>query len=170
MSEKELGRVEILSRVAAGEWKVVDAAELMGLCYRQTKRLWGRYRQGGAQALQHGNTGRPSNRAKPRKFRERVLRLVRSKYGGEVGERFGPTLAAEHLESDDGVPVDSETLRRWMLAEGLWSRERKRKQHRRMGTHHPRDISNELRVGTFLKSFDTNPGFCLTNQFPPHRI
>jgi transposase-like protein len=60
-----------------------------------------------------------------------VLRLVRRRYGGEVGERFGPTLAAEHLQSDEGLKVDHETLRRWMLAEGLWSRERKRKQHRR---------------------------------------
>jgi hypothetical protein len=59
------------------------------------------------------------------------LGLVRRKYGGEAGERFGPTLAAEHLQSDDGLKVDHETLRRWMLAEGLWSRERKRKQHRK---------------------------------------
>ena len=131
MSEKELGRVEILSRVAAGGLKLVEAAELLGLCYRQTKRLWRRYRRGGGQALQHGNAGRPSNRAKPRKFREQVLRRVRDKYGGEPGERLGPTLAAEHLAADDGLEVDSETLRRWMLAEGLWSRERKRKQHRR---------------------------------------
>ena len=61
----------------------------------------------------------------------KVLRLVENKYGGEPGERFGPTLAAEHLEQDDRLPVDAETLRRWMLAEGLWSRERKRKQHRK---------------------------------------
>ena len=131
MSRKELARVEVLARVAAGEMQLVDAAELLGVCYRQAKRLWRRYRQGGAAALQHGNAGRPSNRAKPRKFRERVLRWVRSKYGGEAGERFGPTLAAEHLASDDGLRVDAETLRRWMLAAGLWSRERKRKQHRR---------------------------------------
>jgi hypothetical protein len=60
-----------------------------------------------------------------------VLRLVREKYGGAVGERFGPTLAAEHLASEDGLAVDAETLRRWMLTEGLWSRERKRRQHLR---------------------------------------
>jgi hypothetical protein len=48
-----------------------------------------------------------------------------------VGERFGPTLAAEHLDSEDGLQLDAETLRRWMLAEGLWSRERRRPRHRR---------------------------------------
>jgi len=131
MSEQELRRAEVLSRVKAGEWKVVDAAELMRLSYRQAKRLWERYREEGAKGLQHGNAGRRSNRAKAAEFREQVVERVRRKYGGEPGERFGPTLAAEHLESDEGLPVDHETLRRWMLAEGLWSRQRKRKQHRR---------------------------------------
>jgi hypothetical protein len=60
-----------------------------------------------------------------------VLRLVGKKYSGEQGERFGPTLAAEHLASDDGVEVNAQTLRRWMLSEGLWSRARKRRMHRK---------------------------------------
>lgn len=131
MSEQELGRAEVLGRVKAGELGVEEAAELLGLSYRQGKRLWRRYREGGARALQHGNAGRRSNRAKPREFREQVLRRVRDQYGGEPGERFGPTLAAEHLAADDGLQVDAETLRRWMLAAGLWSWERKRRQHRR---------------------------------------
>jgi hypothetical protein len=48
---------------------------------------------------------------------------------GSEEERFGPTLAAEHLGEEDGIAIDHETLRRWMLAEGLWSRQRKRKKH-----------------------------------------
>jgi hypothetical protein len=47
-----------------------------------------------------------------------------------VDERFGPTLAAEHLASEDGVTVHHDTLRRWMLVAGLWSRARKRSPHR----------------------------------------
>ena len=90
-----------------------------------------RYREEGATGLKHRSAGRPSHRAHEPKFRRKVLQLVRKKYGGPVGERFGPTLAAEHLESEDRLKVDGETLRRWMLAEGLWSRERKRQAHRR---------------------------------------
>ncbi len=131
MSRRELRRVEAMARVQAGELKLVGAAELVGVSYRQGKRVWRRYREQGPEGLKHGNAGRPSNRAKPQAFREKVLRLVRNKYGGEEGERFGPTLAAEHLEQDDRLPVDPETLRRWMLGAGLWSRGRKRKQHRR---------------------------------------
>ena len=131
MNERELRRVGVLTRVEAGELKLRHAAELMGRSYRQALRVWARYRAAGPEGLQHRNAGRRSNRAKPEKFRKKVLRLVRKKYGGEEGERFGPTLAAEHLEADDGQKIDHETLRRWMLAEGLWSRGRKRKQHRR---------------------------------------
>ncbi len=131
MSKRELGRVEVLARVRSKQLRVVDAGRLLRVSYRQAKRLWKRYRQEGAAGLKHRSAGRPSNRAQEEKFRRKVLRLVREKYGGPVGERFGPTLAAEHLASEDGLKVDAETLRRWMLAEGLWSRERKRRQHRR---------------------------------------
>ncbi len=131
MSKKELGRVEVLARVRSQQLRVVDAGVLMRVSYRQAKRLWKRYREEGAGGLKHRSAGRPSNRAHELKFRRKVLQLVREKYGGAVGDRFGPTLAAEHLASEDGLQVDAETLRRWMLAEGLWSRERKRRRHRR---------------------------------------
>jgi transposase len=131
MSKRELGRVEALARVRSKQLRLVDAARLMRVCYRQAKRVWRRYREEGAAGLKHRSAGRPSHHAHEQKFRRNVLRLVRAKYGGPVGERFGPTLAAEHLASEDGLQVDAETLRRWMLAEGLWSRERKRRRHRR---------------------------------------
>jgi hypothetical protein len=131
MSRRELGRVEVLARVKSRQLRVVDAAVLMGVCYRQAKRLWKRYGEGGAAGLKHRSAGRRSNRAYAEPWRRKVLGLVREKYGGRVGERFGPTLAAEHLVCEDGLLVEAETLRRWMLAEGLWSRERRRRRHRR---------------------------------------
>ncbi len=130
MSGKELKRVEVLSRVKRGELKLTEAAELLEVSYRQAKRLKKRYRLGGSQALVHGNVGRSSNRADTER-RERVLDLVRENYSGEPHERFGPTLASEHLEADHRIRVPRETLRRWMLSAGLWSRRRKRKAHRK---------------------------------------
>src|SRR5882672_9290129 len=130
MSKRELGRVEILTRVRSQQLRVVDAGRLLRVSYRQAKRLWQRYREEGAAGLKHRSAGRSSYRACDQKFREKVLGRVREKYGGAVGERFGPTLASEHLASEDGLKVHAETLRRWMLAEGLWSRERKRRRHR----------------------------------------
>src|ERR1039457_7128959 len=91
MSLRELRRVEVLARVKSKELKVLDAASLVGVSYRHAKRLWKRYREEGAQGLKHRNAGRASARAKPARFRRRVMRLVREKYG--EGERG----AAQHL-------------------------------------------------------------------------
>lgn len=130
MNEWELKRTAVFSRVAERAWTLAQAAERLGVSYRQGKRLWKRYQAEGPAGLVHGNVGRASNRAKPESLRRRVLGLIRKKYGGEPGQRFGPTLAAEHLASEDGIEIGVATLRRWMLAEGLWSRARKGARHR----------------------------------------
>ena len=130
MSAKELTRVEVLSRVKAGTLSLRSAAQLLAVSYRQAKRLARRYRAEGAKGLKHRSAGGTSNHARPPAERERALALVREKYSGPIDRRFGPTLAAEHLASEDGVTVHHDTLRRWMLAGGLWSRARKRSPHR----------------------------------------
>jgi transposase len=131
MSDRELNRAAVLAQVKSGSWKLVEAAERMEVSYRQAKRLWKRYRSKGAKGLVHGSAGRASNRAKPKKIRTKVVRLIREKYSGEVGIRFGPTLATEHLASEDQIELSATTVRRWMLAEGLWSRARKVRAHRK---------------------------------------
>ena len=165
MSSKELRRAGVLARVESGELKLVDAAVMMGMSYRQSKRLAKRYREGGTQGLKHGSAGRESNRRKPKKFRERVLRLVGKKYSGEEGERFGPTLAAEHLASDDDVEVNAQTLRRWMLAEGLWSRARKRRMHRKRRERKEHVGELVQMDGSFHDWLEERgPGGCLMNM------
>ena len=114
-----------MGRVKAGSLRLTEAWELLAVSYRQTKRIWARYRKGGAKALQHGNCGQSSNRAHPETFRQAVLRQVRERYAD-----FGPTLAAEHLGEEDGLAVHAETLRRWMGEAGLWRRARRRQPYR----------------------------------------
>jgi hypothetical protein len=72
----------------------------------------------------HRLRGRPSNHGSDAGFRRRVLRAHRQRYPA-----FGPTLAAEKLAAD-GLAVGPETLRRWLLAAGLWERKRYRDPHR----------------------------------------
>jgi hypothetical protein len=54
-----------------------------------------------------------------------VLSAYRKRYGD-----FGPTFAVEKLEEDEGVKISDETLRQWLIKEGLWQGKRKRKEHR----------------------------------------
>jgi len=133
MSVRELKRIEVFARVKAGTLKVKDAAVLLGVCERQGKRLWREYRRKGPRGLRHRSAGKRSNRAKSTAWRRKVVGLYRRKYGGNAKRDeapFGPTLAAEHMGKDDQTPVHPETLRRLLIAEGLWARKRKGVAHR----------------------------------------
>ena len=126
MSSRERDRLEVLGRVKRGELTLVKASELLGLSYRQAKRVYGRYREQGAAGLVHGLRGRASNRRCDAGLREQVLEAYRLKYGD-----FGPTLASEYLAREEGLVVGVETLRRWLLGAGLWRSRRSRPVHRR---------------------------------------
>lgn len=129
MSTKEMRRGLVLAQVAAGELPLTAAARQLAVSYRHAKRLYQRYKAQGRLGVRHGNVGRRSNRAVPPSEQATVLDLVRTHYGGMAargaGQRFGPTLAAEHLWLEHGRLVPVPTLRRWMLADGLWSRQRR---------------------------------------------
>jgi hypothetical protein len=126
MSAKELRRVAALSRVQDESWNLAEAARHLKISYRQAKRAWARYQQAGNAGLLHRLRGRPSNHGRHCQQREQALDLYRQKYAD-----YGPTLAAECLAAEDGLQVSVSSLRRWLLAEGLWTRERRRAKHRR---------------------------------------
>ncbi len=113
----------VLSEWKAGRLKLVEAAEAMGVGYRQAKRIGRRYQQQGAAGLVHQLRGRPGGRRRPEELRRRVLERYRQRYPD-----FGPTLAAEHL-AREGLRVDHETLRRWLKAAGEWTPRRHRQKH-----------------------------------------
>ncbi len=129
MSDRELTRAAVLARMLDGKLTSADGAELLALSVRQVKRLRKRFVTLGAKGLIHSNVSRLSNHARPLEERSRVIDLIRERYSGPAergpGQRFGPTLAAEHLASEDGLEIPVSTLRRWMRAEGLWGRKRK---------------------------------------------
>ena len=59
MSSRELERVEVMGRVAKHSLKLVHAAEILRMSYRQVKRLCKVYRQGGAAGLKQGMRAGP---------------------------------------------------------------------------------------------------------------
>jgi hypothetical protein len=137
MSRKEQVRLEVFARVKAGEVTRVTASALLGLSYRQTLRSYARYAAGGAAGLTHGLRGRASNRGVDAAHRRAVLAAYRGSYAG-----FGPTLASEQMLAREKLSVDHETLRRWLVAEGLWKGSRKRQKHRsrRVRREHAGDL------------------------------
>src|SRR5712691_265321 len=124
MSVKERRRVEVLSRVRDGQVSVSVAAGLLGVSERQAWRLKRRYAAGGGGGRVPALRGRASNNKADEAARSAVLKVYRSKYAG-----FGPTLACEYL-LEDGHAVSHDTLGRWLHAEGLFEKRRKRGKHR----------------------------------------
>jgi len=128
VSDGELRRLEVLRDVDRGGLPVRAAAQLLGRSERQVWRLLREFRAAGAVGLVSKKRGRPSNRRTAAAVRAAALWIVRQKYAD-----FGPTLAAEKLAAEHGFSFSSETLRKWMIADGLW---RDRKQ--RKSIHQPR--------------------------------
>ena len=128
MSDEELRRLEVLRDVDRGGLPVRAAAQLLGRSERQVWRLLKEFRATGAAGLVSKKRGRPSNRRTAAAVRTAALWIVRQNYAD-----FGPTLAAEKLAAEHGFSFSSETLRKWMIADGLW---RDRKQ--RKSIHQPR--------------------------------
>lgn len=124
MSRNERRRLEVLGRVKRAELTLTKAAQLMKVSYRQAKRIYRRYRRQGDKGLVHRLRGRPSNRKTDAKTRQQILERYQERYGD-----FGPTLATEYL-AKDSLQVSAETLRGWLVAEGLWRKRRKRSAHR----------------------------------------
>ncbi len=125
MSDRELNRVEVLSQVSRGRMTAVAAASVLGLSRRQVHRLLKRFETEGAASIRHKARGRPSNRRIDPGLREFAVSLVREQFSD-----FGPTLAAEMLETHHGLKVSRETLRKWMQDAGIWlSRKQRRTFH-----------------------------------------
>ena len=133
MSKRELNRLDVLARLDGDKLSVAVAAGLMNITPRQTYRLLGRYRNGGASAIADQRRGRPSNNRLPDTVRDHATALVREFYPD-----FGPTLAAEKLAERHDLRVSRETLRNWMRQAGIWASraERKRIQQPRYRREH----------------------------------
>ena len=73
MNRNERDRVTIMAWVKQRALTLVAAAGLLGLGYRQAKRVWQRYQTQGDAGLVHRSRGRPSGRRTAPAVRERVL-------------------------------------------------------------------------------------------------
>jgi transposase len=125
MNQRERDALSVLKTVLSGERSQADAAALLGLSTRQVRRILARLKRHGDRVVVHGLRGKPSNHKAPEQFKKAVLDAYAKSYPG-----FGPTLAAEKLSQDHGLEVCRETLRRWLLDEGLLDRKRRREPHR----------------------------------------
>lgn len=105
MNDRELQRFSVIQDVLHCNLSRQDASRILGISYRQLSRLIKSFVRFGAAYLAHGNRGKPKAQA---------LNILSERYPD-----FGPTFAHEKLTEQHHINVSLETLRQWMIADGL---------------------------------------------------
>lgn len=121
MSVKEAGRLGIMRQMDKKNLTPRRAAEELGLSLKQLRRVRKRYLAEGASGLLTKKRGQVSGNKISEKIRCKAISLVRAKYAD-----FGPTLAREKLLERHKFQLSRETLRNWMIQEGIWVSRRKK--------------------------------------------
>jgi len=122
-TQEELKKLHVVRKAIEKNITQNEASDILGLGDRQIRRIAVRIRAEGDAGVIHRLRGKASNRALPGK--ERILRLFRAKYPD-----FGPTLASEKLFERDKIKINDETLRLWLVKEGIPYKKRKKRPHR----------------------------------------
>jgi transposase len=122
MSTKEITRLEVMQRLKDKRVRQKEAAHLLGVSVRQVKRLWRKYRKGGAKGLLSKKRGQASNNRLDAGVVQQTLDLIKQKYAD-----FGPTLAHEKLVEVDHIGFSRESVRKIMIEEKIWKPRRAKK-------------------------------------------
>ncbi len=125
MSQRERQRYHLLKMAIGGRTTLKEASRVMGVSYRQAKRLKKKLNTLGAKGLIHGNRGRASPRALNGELATQIIELSRETYAN-----FNDTHFTEKLTEIEGITVSRDTVRRLRRANGIKpKRKRRAKRH-----------------------------------------
>lgn len=121
LTMKEEKRIEVIQMVMDERLEIREAARGLGRSERQVWRMLSKMRAQGLSGLIHGNKGRMSQKRTPEKVKERILKLVKAKYGG-INDRH----LQEILEREDDIVIGRETLRKMLRGSGIGPKRKRR--------------------------------------------
>ena len=121
LTQQEQARLQVLNNLLAGYMTTEQAATLMGVSTRHTRRILAAYGEEGAAALAHGNRGRRPANATPSALASEAVRLARSRYAG-----VNHTHLSELLREREGIDIGRDTLRKILANAGVNSPRRRR--------------------------------------------
>jgi transposase len=123
MSKEELSRLEVMERLQEKRIRQKVAADVLGVSVRQVKRLLRAYRREGAAGLVSKQRGKPSHHQIDRATEQAAIEQLKGRYVD-----FGPTLAHEKLVEREGLKLSLGSVRKIMIAEGIWKAKKVRKE------------------------------------------
>jgi len=107
MTIKEIKRVEVMALIDTGKITGNQAAKMMGISLRQTRRIIKRYREGGAANLAHGNRGKASPNKLDPTLVSAIKQLLKEKYAD-----YNTLHLTEILEERHALRVSASSLTR----------------------------------------------------------
>ena len=116
MKQEERDWLDWLKRARDGKMKQREAAKRMEVSERWVRKLLWRMKTEGDKVVVHGLRGRASNRKIPASTQNKALEALQDPDWHD----FGPTFAAEQLSKRHQIELSEETLRKWMIASGMW--------------------------------------------------
>jgi transposase len=125
MTQEELKRIELIKRAISKEICQWQVAKMLGICQRQVRRIVSRVKAEGEGGVIHRRRGKKNCRRLSDEFKAKVLKVYLKRYKG-----FGSLLASEKLKKHEGIRINRETLRQWLLAENYIPRRRIKRKHR----------------------------------------
>ncbi len=135
MKPKEQTRLQVLNSLMAEHMSLGQAATLMGVSTRHTRRMLAAYREKGIGAVAHGHRGRRAPNATPEAVSADVIHLVGTRDPGA-----NHTHLSELLSEREGIDIGRTTLRRILVNAGLKSpRLRRPPKHRVRRQRMPRE-------------------------------
>ena len=121
LTQKEQARIQVLNSSLAEHITSDQAAMLMGVTTRHTRRILEAYQEKGVAAVAHGHRGRRPPNATPEPVATAVVHLARTRYSGT-----NQTHLSELLSEREGIDIGRSTLRRILVNAGLSSPRRRR--------------------------------------------
>ena len=121
LTPKEQRRIQVLNSLMAEHMTLDQAATLMGVSTRHTRRMLAAYRERGVAAVAHGHRGRRAPNATPEAVLADVVHLAGKRYPGA-----NHTHLSELLSEREGIDIGRTTLRRILVNAGLNSPRRRR--------------------------------------------
>ncbi len=119
---REQEKITVITALLQGRITNSQAATTLKLSLRQIKRLKKAVKEKGSEALTHQLKGRVGNHHIDEAIRDRALKKIKEEYSD-----FKPKFASEKLEENHNLIINPETLRLWMIEDGLWKTHFQRK-------------------------------------------
>ena len=138
MTIKEIKRVEVMTLVESGKLNGRQAAEIMKLSLRQTRRIIKKYRQGGAESLAHGTRGKPSHNRLDAGLVTAIKQHLQESYAD-----YNSTHLVEILAERHGLKVSVSSLTRIRQEAGCPT-PRQKKRRRYYGRRDRKPVEGEM--------------------------